>query len=97
MMDQDYIVGAPQCKTITNTGTTLRRHTCFVKRLLQETSLGPKLRLLIVVDEFTRECLVTEVARSRNCRDLRRILKILTLQRGGREMKDTAYERAALR
>jgi len=38
--------------------------------LAERTEDGRQLRILVVIDEFTRECLATEAARSFTARDL---------------------------
>jgi putative transposase len=54
---------------------THRNHVWSYDFLAERTEDGRQLRILVVIDEFTRECLAIEVARSFTARDV-----IMTLQ-----------------
>jgi len=59
-----------------------RNHVWSYDFLLDRTEDGRQLKLLVVIDEFTRECLATEVARTFTARDVMLTLQYLFAVRG---------------
>lgn len=64
---------------------THRNHVWGYDFLAERTEDGRQLRLLVVIDEFTRECLAIEVARSFTARDVILTLQYLFAVRGAPE------------
>jgi putative transposase len=64
---------------------TRRNHVWGYDFLSERTEDGRQLRLLVVIDEFTRECLAIEVARSFTARDVILMLQYLFAVRGAPE------------
>lgn len=64
---------------------THRNHVWSYDFLTERTEDGRQLRLLVVIDEFTRECLAIEVARSFTARDVILTLQYLFAARGAPE------------
>ncbi len=64
---------------------THRNHVWSYDFLTERTEDGRQLRLLVVIDEFTRECLAIEVARSFGARDVILTLQYLFAVRGAPE------------
>ncbi len=64
---------------------THRNHVWSYDFLTERTEDGRQLRLLVVIDEFTRECLAIEVARSFTARDVILTLQYLFAVRGAPE------------
>jgi transposase InsO family protein len=64
---------------------THRNHVWSYDFLTERTEDGRQLRLLVVIDEFTRECLAIEVARSFAARDVILTLQYLFAVRGAPE------------
>lgn len=62
-----------------------RNHVWSYDFLAERTEDGRQLRLLVVIDEFTRECLAIEVARSFTARDVILTLQYLFAVRGAPE------------
>jgi putative transposase len=62
-----------------------RNHVWSYDFLLDRTEDGRQLKLLVVIDEFTRECLATEVARTFTARDVMLTLQYLFAVRGAPE------------
>ena len=59
-----------------------RNHVCAYDFVFDRTREGRPLKLLNVVDEFTRECLTIDVARKQTSRDVLRTLAQLMLRHG---------------
>ena len=70
-----------------------RNHVWSYDFLTERTEDGRQLRILVVIDEFTRECLAIEVARSFTARDVIMTLQYLFAVRGAPEhlRSGTAY------
>ncbi len=64
---------------------THRNHVWSYDFLTERTEDGRQLRILVVIDEFTRECLAIEVARSFTARDVIMTLQYLFAVRGAPE------------
>ena len=64
---------------------TYRNHVWSYDFLTERTEDGRQLRILVVIDEFTRECLAIEVARSFTARDVIMTLQYLFAVRGAPE------------
>jgi putative transposase len=64
---------------------THRNHVWSYDFLTERTEDGRQLRILVVIDEFTRECLAIEVARSLTARDVIMTLQYLFAVRGAPE------------
>ena len=64
---------------------THRNHVWSYDFLTERTEDGRQLRILVVIDEFTRECLAIEVARSFTTRDVIMTLQYLFAVRGAPE------------
>ena len=62
-----------------------RNHVWSYDFLVDRTEDGRQLKLLVVIDEFTRECLATEVGRTFTARDVRLTLQYLFAVRGAPE------------
>ena len=62
-----------------------RNHVWSYDFLLDRTEDGRQLKLLVVIDEFTRECLATEVGRTFTARDVMLTLQYLFAVRGAPE------------
>lgn len=62
-----------------------RNHVWSYDFLTERTEDGRQLKILVVIDEFTRECLATEVARSFRSRDVMLTLQYLFAVRGAPE------------
>ena len=62
-----------------------RNHVWSYDFLTERTEDGRQLRILVVIDEFTRECLAIEVARSFTARDVIMTLQYLFAVRGAPE------------
>jgi transposase InsO family protein len=62
-----------------------RNHVWIYDFLTERTEDGRQLRILVVIDEFTRECLAIEVARSFTARDVIMTLQYLFAVRGAPE------------
>lgn len=62
-----------------------RNHVWSYDFLLDRTEDGRQLKLLVVIDEFTRECLAAEVARTFTARDVMLTLQYLFAVRGAPE------------
>ena len=65
--------------------STHRNHVWSYDFLTERTEDGRQLRILVVIDEFTRECLAIEVARSFTARDVITTLQYLFAVRGAPE------------
>jgi transposase InsO family protein len=64
---------------------THRNHVWIYEFLTERTEDGRQLRILVVIDEFTRECLAIEVARSFTARNVIMTLQYLFAVRGAPE------------
>ena len=64
---------------------THRNHVWSYDFLMERTEDGRQLRILVVIDEFTRECLAIEVARSFTARDVVMTLQYVFAVRGAPE------------
>ena len=64
---------------------THRNHVWSYDFVSERTEDGRQLKLLVVLDEFTRECLAIEVARSFNANDVKLVLQYLFAVRGAPE------------
>ena len=65
--------------------STHRNHVWSYDFLTERTEDGRQLRILVVIDEFTRECLAIEVGRSFTARDVIMTLQYLFAVRGAPE------------
>jgi transposase InsO family protein len=62
-----------------------RNHVWSYDFLMDRTEDGRQLKLLVVIDEFTRECLAAEVGRTFTARDVMLMLQYLFAVRGAPE------------
>lgn len=74
-----------------------RNHVWSYDFLVDRTEDGRQLKLLVVIDEFTRECLATEVGRTFTARDVRLTLQYLFAVRAPRNTSAATTVRSSLR